>query len=200
MSLKLIFYVCMVLTILSCGKTESKNEMISKKDSTFTSVTKTNNVIAKLSIKAKDIVKDWQEYQNFDEFINQYQTISTNDALLNAKELSDFAQQLKDSIRIEKLNISSVKIRLNVLHNESLRLADMSTIDHIKEQEVNQETENILNAFSALNLKINNIISQENLNSEIEDFIDEVKNLPDTTKKASSFSKKDTLVKYEVKK
>lgn len=193
-----MIYIYIILTILSCGKIDSKDELISKKDSTFTSVSKTNNIIVKLNSRAKDIVKDWKEYQSLDEFIQQYQTISTNDALLNAAELSDLTQQLKDSIRIDKLNISSVRIRLNVLNNESLRLADMATINQIKEQEVNQETKNILNAFSALNLKINNIISQENLNKEIDEFIDEVISLSDTTKKKPSFSKKAKPVKYEI--
>ena len=167
MKFKFIFYSLFLFAILACSKTDSKKELTLKKDTTFINVSKTKYSIAKLSPKSKDIVKDWKEYQSFDELIHQYQNISTNDALLNAKDLSVLAQQLKDSIRIEKLSIPSVKIRLNVLHNESLRLDDMSTINHINEQEVNQETENIINAYSALNLKLNNIINQENLNNEV---------------------------------
>ena len=199
MKFKFIFYSLFLFAILACSKTDSKKELTSKKDTTFINVSKTKYSIAKLSPKSKDIVKDWKEYQSFDELIHQYQNISTNDALLNAKDLSVLAQQLKDSIRIEKLSIPSVKIRLNVLYNESLRLDDMSTINHMKEQEINEETKNILDAFSALNLKINNIINQENLNNEVNEFIDQVNSLPDSSKKSTSYVKKDDLLKYEVK-
>ena len=191
MKLKFIFYILFLFVILSCSKSDLKKELTSKKDTTFINVSNTKYSIAKLSTKSKVIVKDWKEYQSFDELIHQYQNISTNDAILNAKDLSVLAQQLKDSIRIEKLSIPSVKIRLNVLHNESLRLDDMSTINHINEQEVNQETENIINAYSALNLKINNIINQENLNNEVNEFIDQVNSLPDSTKIDHSIDKKE---------
>ena len=191
MKLKFIFYILFLFVILSCSKTDLKKELTSKKDTTFINVSNTKYSIAKLSPKSKVIVKDWKEYQSFDELIHQYQNISTNDALLNAKDLSVLAQQLKDSIRIEKLSIPSVKIRLNVLYNESLRLDDMSTINHINEQEVNEETKNILDAFSALNLKINNIINQENLNNEVNEFIDQVTSLPDSTKIDHSIDKKE---------
>ena len=100
------------------------------------------------------------------------------EALLNSVELSELAQQLKDSIRVEKLNIPEVKIRLNVLHSETLRLADMSNIPTITQESVEEETNNMLDAFSALNLKINNMNLQEELNEEISKFVDEVLESP----------------------
>lgn len=130
----------------------------------------------KLDAKAKIEVEDWIEYKKMDDFLKQYHHISPIDALFNANELSELAQQLKDTIRVEKFKIPSVKIRLNVLYNESLRLADMATISSISEEEIQHENENILNAFSALNLKINNIIIQETLNDDVSKFIDEIKN------------------------
>lgn len=96
------------------------------------------------------------------------------EALLNSVELSELALQLKDSVRVEKLNIPEVKIRLNVLYSETLRLADMSTIPTITEDLVAEENNNIINAFSALNLKINNMNLQEEINEELSEFIDEV--------------------------
>lgn len=137
---------------------------------------KTKHNEVKLNAKAKIEVEDWIEYKKMDDFLIQYHHISSIDALFNANELSELAQQLKDTIRVEKFEIPSVKIRLNVLYNESLRLADMATISSISEEEIKRENENILNAFSALNLKINNIIIQETLNDDMSKFIDEIKN------------------------
>ncbi len=182
---RIIFFV-LSITILSCNKTISKKKQEILRDSLISNTSKMNHPIANLNSKAKTLVADWDEYQNMDELLKQYQNISANLALLNAKELSVLARQLKDSIRIEKLKIPSVKIRLNVLHNETLRLADMETIPSITESEVYEENNNIINAYSALNLKINNIVNQENLNEEVSSFVDEVLKLGDTLKKEDS--------------
>lgn len=177
MKIKYVFYIFLLISIASCNKTTSKKKLETVvKDTIITNKIKVVYNEIKLNSKAKKAVENWTEYQKIDEFIKQFSNISMTDALFNANELSELAQQLKDTIRVEKFKTSTVKIRLNVLHNEALRLADMSTINNITETEVQKENENILNAYSALNLKINNIISQENLNSKVDEFIDEVIN------------------------
>ena len=175
MSVKNLYIVFIILfTIVSCNDSNSKKELIPEQKSKPANHTKTKNAIIDLSPKAKKMTQNWMEYQNINEYIQQYKDISITNSLLNAKHLAELTQQLKDSIRIEKLDNSSVKIRLNVLNNEALRLADMATINQITEKEVILENKNILNAYSALNIKINNIVSQENLNSQLKAFIDEV--------------------------
>lgn len=186
MYFKRIIFLILSIAIFSCNKTISKKKQEVLRDSLISNTSKMNHPIAMLNNKAKSLVANWDEYQNIDELLKQYQNISANLALLNAKELSVLARQLKDSIRIEKLKIPSVKIRLNVLHNETLRLADMETIPSITESEVYEENNNIINAYSALNLKINNIVNQENLNEEVSSFVDEVLKLGDTLKKENS--------------
>lgn len=186
MLLKKVFFLSLMITIVSCNKTVSKKNTEITKDTIISNTTKVNHQIAKLNPKAKKLVENWDEYQKIDELLKQYQNISANDALLNANELSGLSLQLRDSIRIEKLNNSSVKIRLNVLYNETLRLADMETIQTISEAEVFEENDNILNAFSSLNLKINNLVNQENLNKEVSNFVNEVLNLGDSLKKKDS--------------
>jgi hypothetical protein len=162
---------------------------------------KTDYIEVKLNPEAKIEVEDWTEYQKMNDFIGQYNNISMIDALFNANELSELAQQLKDTIRVKKFKIPSVKIRLNVLHSEALRLADMSSISSISEEEIKKENENILNAFSALNLKINNIIVQENLNEDVSKFIKEIKGIP-TRPNIDSVSKeiipKDSITKEKI--
>ena len=167
MFFKKIIFLILIIVVISCNNSISKKNKKIKRDSLISNVVKVNHPIAKLNSKAKKLVEDWDEYQNIDELLKQYQNITTNLALLNAKELSVLSRQLKDSVRIEKLNIPAVKTRLNVLHNETLRLADMETIPSITELEVIEENNNILNAYSALNLKINNIVNQENLNEQV---------------------------------
>ncbi len=184
MSVKHLFFILFIITFFSCKKHVIKQETNTVIDTTRADVFKVNNII-KLNTKAKNMVKDWIEYQKMHEFIQQYYHISIDDAMLNAKEFSKLSQQLKDSIRIEKLDIPSVKIRLNVLNNEILRLTDMATITNISSSDIKKESGNILDAYFALNSKINNIISQENLNSDVNKFIEEI-----TSNKDSIISKK----------
>jgi len=186
MLLKKVILLSLIALFVSCTKTISRKNNEISRDSLIGNTDMVNFQISKLNSKSIKLVETWDEYQNIDELLNQYQNINANLALLNAKELAALAKQLKDSIGVERLKIPSVKIRLNVLHNETLRLADMSTIPSITEEEVIEENSNILNAYSALNLKINNIVNQENLNEELNSFIDEVLQLNDTSIKLDS--------------
>lgn len=163
-----------IFLLFSCKKNEQKAEDSALNKPIRSSMIKAENPIVQLNPASKELTDSWPEYQRFDDLIGQYEEISMNEALLNSVELSVLAQQLKDSIRVEKLNIPEVKIRLNVLYTETLRLADMSTIPTITEKLVAEENSNMIDAYSALNLKINNMNRREKLNSEISDFIDEV--------------------------
>ena len=163
-----------IFLLTSCKNNEQKTEDSTVDKPIRSSMIKAENPIVQLNPASKELTDSWGEYQRFDDLISQYEEISMNEALLNSVELSVLAQQLKDSIRIEKLNIPEVKIRLNVLYSETLRLADMSTIPTSTENLGAEENSNMIDAYSALNLKINNMNRREKLNSEISDFIDEV--------------------------
>ena len=71
-------------------------------------------------------------------------------------------------------------MRLNVFHNETLRLADMSTIPVITEDEVRFTNNKIIESFSALNSKLNNLNRREQLNRELSNFIQEQSNSRDS--------------------
>lgn len=169
-----IAFLLLTLFLSACKNKEQKTEEENDSISMESSMIKSERPITRLNSKSEELVATWAEYQKFDELITQYQEISMNEALLNSVELSELALQLRDSIRVEKLDLPEVKIRLNVLYSETLRLADMSTIPTITEALVAQENNNVIDAYSALNLKINNMSSQDQLNEEISKFVDEV--------------------------
>lgn len=173
-----IAFLLLTLFLSACKNKEQKTEEENNSIPMESSMIKSEKPITRLNSKSEELVATWAEYQKFDELITQYQEISMNEALLNSVELSELALQLRDSIRVEKLDIPEVKIRLNVLYSETLRLADMSTIPTITEALVAQENNNVIDAYSALNLKINNMSSQDQLNEEISKFVDEVLDEP----------------------
>lgn len=123
-----------------------------------------------LNTTALKIVENWQEYQNIAEFIPKYYKTTTKKSLFNSQRLVELTQQLKDTIRIKKFDEPSFRIRLNVLHNEALRLADMDSITSITNLEVIQENKNIVGAFDAINAKINTLVNKELLENDLKEF------------------------------
>ena len=117
---------------------------------------------------AKKAISEWKEYQDVDDFIIKFYNISNGEALSYAEELAELIQAMKDTVRVEKLKELNITARFNVLHNEALRLADMSTIPSIKEEEVKEEVSKILEIYSAVNSKINTIYKVEELQNSLE--------------------------------
>jgi len=170
----IIGFFLIIALLLSCKNKNDQDIQEYSEQIESVNTIKSEHRIVPLNPKSEELVKDWPEYQNFSDLVSQYQEITLTDALLNSKELSEMAQQLRDSVRIERLDIPSIKMRLNVLHSEAMRLADMATIPTITELSILRENNNVIQAFSALNLKINNMYSMEELNDEISAFVNEV--------------------------
>ncbi len=112
-------------------------------------------------------ISKWKHYQKASELIKSYYNITVYEALKNAPELVNLTEKLKDSIQIEKLETPGIKARLNVLHNEALRLQDMSKIPSITDEEVKQEVQKMLKIYSAINSKINSIYRIEEYEIDI---------------------------------
>ncbi len=164
------FLIIILFFNFSCTKTKKVEEVASEADTLVVDTTDRiiNNTSETLIPEAKQTIKDWKEYQKLDQFMLKYYNVTNFEALNNAKELSELVQQLKDSIRIDKLKTPNVVARFNVLHNETLRLADMATISSITKEEVKEEVKKIIDLFSAVNSKINTIYRAETLQEKLE--------------------------------
>ncbi len=144
-----------------------------------------------LNPQAKKEVSSWIEYQNINEFIPNFYQTDSKQALFDSQRILELSKQLQDSIRVDKLNTPSFRARLHVLYNESFRLADMDSIKSITPNEVALQTKNIVNAFDAINSKLNMLVSQDKLEENLKEF-DSVLNKSDTSKKVfKPFLKKD---------
>jgi hypothetical protein len=166
--------VCLLLFLIGCNdiKKEEPTIELNNNAQVASDLQIVNSLGVTLNTASKKLVEDWPEYKIIDETIENFYNISSEEALLKANDLSIYTQQLRDSIRVDILDVPAMKIRLNVLYNTSLRLADMETIKSIKPDEVKTEVTNIINAFSAVNSKINNVIAQKNIEKELTDFED----------------------------
>ena len=117
---------------------------------------------------AKKNVSTWNEYKSLQEFLQKFESISANEAINNAVELSHLVKIIKDSIRPKELLNSPFRARINVLHSEALRLKDMTLIPAITSKEVHNQVAKIIEAFSATSTKINAVFHQLEVKKEID--------------------------------
>jgi hypothetical protein len=122
----------------------------------------------KLNPEAAKEVKNWKDYQDFVSLFDNYKNITPSAALSNAKELNTMAAQLKDSLKMANLKVVPFRARLNVLHNETLRLQDMADIPNLPDEVVKQQLEQILEAFNATNAKLNNMMNLKALEQKLD--------------------------------
>jgi len=147
----------------------NKNKVPNKTTQTTTSKIIKTDLTTNLTPYAQKKIKNWEAYHLFKELLNRYKNTSESEALSNSKELANIALKLKDSIPIESLKTPNVKTRFAVLYNETLRLNVLADRIHLQPNEVKNNIQDIFDAFSASNAKINNIYSQKRLEQHIND-------------------------------
>lgn len=164
------FLLIILFFSVSCTKSKKVEDVATTTDTLVVEDTDRiiNNTSETLIPGAKRALEDWKEYQKLDQFMLKYYNVSNLEALNNAKELSELVKNMIDTIRVDKLTELNVVARFNVLHNETLRLADMATISSITKEEVKEEVKKIIDLYSAVNSKINTIYKAEDLQNALE--------------------------------
>jgi len=185
--MKYIIYSICALFFLSCNDGKINSKQAIKKPQL--SQIKKHVKISKIHAKYQTEIEEWQEYENLSFFLNQFASISPNDALNNSRELNDLAKNLVDSLKPVIFKTPAFNARVNLLYNQTLRLFDMSSIPAIKANEVNNHIDKVLNAFSSINSKINTTLKQRELELSVEDI---------NYKK--EISKKKTSTEFDIKK
>lgn len=193
---KQIFYLFFSVFLFSCGNNK-KDVPVPTQETPALSIAKQHTSSEKVATIFEKEVENWQELKAVNSFIKKFQKVSPNEALSNALELRDLVISLKDSVKPKIFDIPSFNARVNVLHNETLRLADLTFIPAITSKEVNLQITKTIAAFSSVNSKINTILSKKRFEDEIDvklDFIgiDSTK-MDSVSKKTISLKKKEEL-------
>ncbi len=164
--MKFFSFLFFIVLFVSCEDDKAgKADTIKKSDF---SKEQNHMVIDPLTGGAAKKVDHWQEYIAVKDFLNQYSSITPNEALNNSRELNNLVKALKDSVTPNFLDSHSFAARINLLHNETLRLFDMSSISTIKSFEINDQVLKIMEAFSSLNSKISTLVQQANLEAQLD--------------------------------
>ena len=162
-----LFILFISLLFFNCEKAQKKDTKQKVATTSKMSIVVKHKEVSNLSDLAKTKIKDWNQYNELDEFLKRFIAISPNQALQMANELKGLAKNLNDSLKIETLKSNALKARTNVLENEILRLNDMTLIPAIKAKEVNSQIDKILLIFSSYNAKVNTIYSKKEFDEEI---------------------------------
>jgi hypothetical protein len=165
--MKFIYYCVFILLISSCNN--KKTAAIQEIEKPESSRVKKHDQLASIQSRFQLDIDTWKEYEDLAIFLQQYNSISPNNALNNSRELNDITKSLNDSIKPQFLETPAFKARINLLFNETLRLYDMSSIPAIKPVEVNNQVAKVLHAFSSINSKINTILKQRDLEEDVID-------------------------------
>lgn len=157
----------MVAFFFSCDKNKENKDQ-NEEDKPLLSVIHTFTSVKKINVVFNKEIEDWSELSAVESFLSRFKKVSPKEVLSNALELKGLVKSLKDSIKPVLFDIPSFNARVNILYNETLRLSDMVTIRAIKADEVNKQTEKIIEAFSAVNSKVNTILSKKKFEDEID--------------------------------
>ena len=156
-----------ILFIFSCDKKQEQSKP--KEDiKPLLSIVKEYSSVEEIKSSYQKDVEDWEELSAVHEFLGRFKKVSANEVLSNAFELLELVKKLKHSKKPYLFNTNSFTTRINILYNETLRLSDMINIPAIKATEVHQQTEKTIEAFSAINAKINTVLSKKRFEEAID--------------------------------
>lgn len=195
--MKHILYLFLSLFLFSCEN--SKKETIkNRQEKPKRSVVTKHVGLKNVNPEFKKNIENWQDLQTVTLFIKKFENVSPNEALINALELRDLVTSLKENEIPEFFDIPSFHARLNVLHNETLRLADLTLIPAITSQEVNLQINKTIAAFSSVNSKINTIYSKKRFEDAIDIKIDHLgidsTMMDSVSKKSIKFKKRKKFI------
>ncbi len=168
MSLRIIV-VCLI--ILGCSnRTDQQQQTKPELAQDDQQLNITHSIGEVLDPEAKSMVASWPEYKKVEQLISEFYDITTDQALQKSTELSQATQQLRDSVRVDRFLQPDLQMRLNVMNNIALRLNDMNAIAKINPREISEEVGNLMQLFSSINRRLNNIVRQEALEKELKPF------------------------------
>ncbi len=162
--MRAVFVFLTILLLCSC---EQKQKNTVEKKPRLSSLNIQQLQPTQVLQEYESYVSNWMPYTQLRSFMKVFDNTSTNEALTNALELKGLLKTLKEGTPPVVFNSPSFKARINVLHSEGLRLADMTYISAITSEEVRAQVTKIMEAYSALNAKINALLLQLTLEERI---------------------------------
>lgn len=167
MLLKNFVYILVLSVLFSCTTTQKETPSV-QKEKPLMSVPKKYPSPKEIRPNYKKDIENWSQLNALNDFLKRFKNVSTKEALSNAEELEGLVATLKKEEKPVLFTIAPFQARLNILHNEALRLSDMRNIPSITVDEVAEQIKKIIHSFSAVHSKINTILSKKRFEEAIE--------------------------------
>lgn len=159
--------------ICSCGKKNETSTVVVEQQTSAFKKEITFEKVQPITPEVQTAVSTWVEYTNLNTFISKFEKASPKQILDNALELRDLVFAAKESpSKPEYFNTPSLKARFSILHNITLRLADMTFIPAIKPEEVIEENKKMLAVYAGINSKLISIVTKLKFEEDIDFSLD----------------------------
>lgn len=124
--------------------------------------------ILPLDKEASKEIDGWTAYQNIDDALKKYVKMTSVEIKGNAIELKQLLDSLKEKTPITVLNTPAFSARKHVFETEVLRLWDMTNIAAIQSEEFMFQMNKVIEAFNAINSKINAVYLEQSLEDDLD--------------------------------
>lgn len=167
MDMKFISILCILIFAFSCKNNQDKLEIVSDKNTDSLVVTKED--ISKirytdylLDSRVKTVIVNWTAYKQLVDIIENIKKSDINFFINNKKELLELLVSLKQNVPME-INNASVLSRISALETKLLKFESLANLSTTRKAELLINIEDILVAFSNLNLQMNKKIEIDNI-------------------------------------
>lgn len=157
--------LCVILFLFSCKNTQenetakdakTNGQEIIKKD-----INKIDYIDFLLDEKTEAHTVDWQEYNEFQEVIDNFKKADLSFIIENKKAVSTTLENFKKNIP-EPLNTAAITARINAFETKFLKLESLANLSSTSKAETLLCIKDVFTAFSNLNLQMNKKVEFDN--------------------------------------
>lgn len=162
------------LILFSCSDKQKVTDTTKIVEKPTFSTPKKHTSLVQVNPDVTEVIESWEELKAVNSFVKKFENVSPREALTNALELRDLVKSLKDSLMPKILDHPSFYARVNVLHNETLRLSDLTRIPAITADDISLQINKTIAATNAVNSKITTVLKQKRFEEEVEVDLDRI--------------------------
>ena len=169
MSIKIFSILTVLLLFISCKKTQEttpeETEKQQSKNVTEKDISKLKYTEYALDSKTEVIIKDWQEYYQLKDIIDNVKKGDLSFFYDNEDTIQILIKKIKETIPTDIIS-DGILARLLVLETKLLKLKSLSNLSTTSKQELLNTIEEFLVAFSNVNFQMNKKVEFDNQNIE----------------------------------
>ncbi|GAA4800785.1 hypothetical protein [Litoribaculum gwangyangense] len=160
MIIKILSAVGLLMLLVSCKKNQEtstsmdNSEYLQNQNITEQDIAKLKYTDYILDSKTEEVIKDWQEYYQLQDVINNVKKADLSFFNNNEENIKSIPEKLKESIP-EELNSESILARLLVLETKLFKLESLSNLSTTSKEELLNTIKEFLVAFSHVNFQMN---------------------------------------------